>query len=207
MPQSLSLVLVHLVFSTKDRTPFLKPALRPGLHAYLATVARNLECDCFLVGGIEDHIHLAIGLARTTTIAKLVEQLKTASSKWFKTQSPDLAHFSWQRGYGIFSLGLHSPIRPTLPQAIHRNPGTTPPNPNLSRRVPRLPHQIRRPLRRTLPLGLILPHPTHPKSGWPIHDGSIVMSGEHHRQPTPTPRAKEGAEKSSFVKGTASAVP
>jgi putative transposase len=105
MPQSLSLVLVHIIFSTKDRTPFLKPALRPGLHAYLATVARNLDCDCFLVGGIEDHVHFAIGLARTTTVAKLVEQLKTASSKWFKTQSPDLAHFSWQRGYGIFSVG------------------------------------------------------------------------------------------------------
>jgi putative transposase len=105
MPQSLSLVLTHVIFSTKDRTPFLKPAIRPTLHAYLATVARNLDCECFLVGGVEDHVHLAIGLSRTLTVAKLVEHLKTSSSLWLKTQSPDLAHFAWQRGYGVFSVG------------------------------------------------------------------------------------------------------
>ena len=107
MPQSLSLVLIHVIFSTKDRTPFLKPTIRPNLHAYLATVARNLDCECFLVGGVTDHVHLAIGLSRTITIAKLVEQLKTSSSMWLKTQSPDLANFAWQRGYAVFS------VRPT----------------------------------------------------------------------------------------------
>jgi putative transposase len=105
MPQSLSLVLIHVIFSTKDRAPFLNPTIRPKLHAYLATVARNLDCECFLVGGIEDHVHLAIGLSRTITVAKLVEQLKTSSSAWLKIQSPDLAPFAWQRGYGIFSVG------------------------------------------------------------------------------------------------------
>ncbi len=102
MPQSLSLVLIHVIFSTKDRAPFLKPALRPKLHAYLATVTRTLDCECFLAGGVEDHVHLAIGLSRTITIAKLVEQLKTTSSKWLKPESPN---FAWQRGYGIFSVG------------------------------------------------------------------------------------------------------
>lgn len=105
MPQSLSLVLIHVIFSTKDRHPFLKSTIRPELHAYLATIARNLDCNCFLVGGVEDHVHLAVGLSRTITIAKLVEQLKTSSSMWLKTQSPDLAHFAWQRGYGVFSVG------------------------------------------------------------------------------------------------------
>ena len=105
MPQSLSLVLLHVIFSTKERTPFLKSAIRPKLHAYLATVARNLDSECFLVGGVEDHVHLAIGLSRTVTVAKLAEQLKTSSSMWLKTQSPDLAHFAWQRGYGVFSVG------------------------------------------------------------------------------------------------------
>ena len=105
MPQSLSLVLIHVIFSTKDRAPFLKPTVRPKLHAYLATVARNLDCECFLVGGVEDHVHLALGLSRTITIAKLVEHLKTSSTIWLKTQSPDLAHFAWQRGYGVFSVG------------------------------------------------------------------------------------------------------
>jgi len=101
MPQSLSLVLIRVIFSTKDRVPFLKPTLRPKLHAYLATVTRTLDCECFLVGGVDDHVHLAIGISRTITISKLVEQLKTISSKFLKTDSPN---FAWQRGYGVFSV-------------------------------------------------------------------------------------------------------
>lgn len=68
-------------------------------------MARNAECECFRVGGVADHVHLAIRLARTVTTAKLVEDLKTTSSKWIKTQSPLLAAFAWQRGYGAFSVG------------------------------------------------------------------------------------------------------
>jgi REP element-mobilizing transposase RayT len=80
MPQSLSFLLVHIVFSTKDRAPFLAAAsVRPALHAYLATVARNAECECYRVGGITDHVHLAIRVTRTVTVAKLVEELKTSS--------------------------------------------------------------------------------------------------------------------------------
>jgi len=104
MPQSLSLILVHIIFSTKDRAPLLDAAVRPQLHAYLATVARNADCECYRVGGVNDHVHLAVRLARTVTAAKLVEELKTASSKWLKTQSPALAGFAWQRGYGAFSV-------------------------------------------------------------------------------------------------------
>lgn len=105
MPQSLSFLLIHIIFSTKDRAPVLDSAVRPALHAYLATVARNSDCECYRVGGVADHVHLAIRLARTVTTANLVEELKTSSSKWLKTQSPALAKFSWQRGYGAFSLG------------------------------------------------------------------------------------------------------
>jgi REP element-mobilizing transposase RayT len=105
MPQSFALIIVHLVFSTKDRTPILKSAIRTALHAYLATVARNAGCECFRVGGVADHVHLAVGLSRTTTTAKLVEELKTSSSKWLKTQSPTFAAFAWQRGYAAFSVG------------------------------------------------------------------------------------------------------
>jgi len=105
MPQSLSFLLVHLVFSTKDRFRFLDESVRPQLHAYLATVVRNAECECYRVGGIEDHVHLAVRLARTSTTADLVENVKTTSSKWLKRQSPRLAQFAWQRGYGAFSVG------------------------------------------------------------------------------------------------------
>ena len=105
MPQSPSLVVIHVIFSTKERRPLLDAGTRPKLHAYLATVARNAGCECYRTGGMADHVHLAIRLSRTLTIADLVENLKTSSSKWIKTQSADLAAFSWQRGYGCFSVG------------------------------------------------------------------------------------------------------
>jgi REP element-mobilizing transposase RayT len=105
MPQSLSFVIVHVIFSTKDRRPFLDAKTHGPTHAYLATVARNLGCECYRAGGTEDHVHLAIRLSRTVTVAKLVQELKTASSLWVKTKSPNLDGFSWQRGYGCFSVG------------------------------------------------------------------------------------------------------
>jgi len=105
MPQSLSFVIVHVIFSTKERRPFLDTPTRSKLHAYLATAARNAGCEAYRVGGVADHVHLAIRLSRTLAIADFVETLKTSSSKWVKTQSPDLADFSWQRGYGCFSVG------------------------------------------------------------------------------------------------------
>ncbi len=105
MPQSLSLVIIHVIFSTKDRFPFIEPDVRPALHSYLATVARNAGCEAYRIGGVADHVHSAIRLSRTVTSADLVETLKTSSSKWMKTQFADLADFSWQRGYGCFSVG------------------------------------------------------------------------------------------------------
>ena len=105
MPQSLDNILLHLVFSTKDRFPFIGGSIRPMLHAYLATVIRNTGCDCLRAGGVADHVHLAVQLSRTITVAALVEELKTSSSKWIKTQSPELRGFAWQRGYGVFSVG------------------------------------------------------------------------------------------------------
>jgi putative transposase len=105
MPQSLSLVIVHVIFSTKDRQPVLPASLRPNLHAYLATVARNAGCEAYRVGGTADHVHLAVRLSRTIMIADFMDTVKTSSSKWLKTQSPELSAFSWQRGYGCFSVG------------------------------------------------------------------------------------------------------
>lgn len=105
MSQSLANVVVHLVFSTKDRTACLSPTIRPALHAYLAAVARGLQCDCPRVGGVADHVHLAVRLARTVPIAGVVAELKTSSSQWLKTQARDLVGFAWQRGYGAFSVG------------------------------------------------------------------------------------------------------
>ncbi len=102
MPQSLSFILVHLVFSTKDRRPLIKEAFKDSLHAYLATVARDRQCDCFRIGGMPDHVHLALRLHRTVNLAKLISELKANSSRWMKEQG--VAQFAWQRGYGAFSV-------------------------------------------------------------------------------------------------------
>jgi putative transposase len=105
MPQSLDCVLLHIIFSTKNRQPVLRNGIQPDLYRYMSQTIRNIGCECPLIGGVADHIHLAIRLSRTISIASLVEQTKTSSSKWLKTQSDDLTQFAWQQGYGVFSVG------------------------------------------------------------------------------------------------------
>ena len=102
MPQSLSRVLVHLVFSTKNRERLLTPAIQRELHPYLATVLDNFECPSLQVDGIEDHVHLLFGLARTHTISEVLERVKTTSSEWVKTKGSCFANFHWQADYGVF---------------------------------------------------------------------------------------------------------
>ncbi len=105
MPQSLSFILIHVIFSTQDRAPVLDPSIRPALYDHLSTVSRNAGCECYRVGGIADHVHLAIRLSCSITMEKLIEELKSSSSKWLQNQSPSLATFAWQAGYGAFSVG------------------------------------------------------------------------------------------------------
>ena len=105
MPQSLSRILVHLIFSTKNRERFLTPEIRDELHPYLAAVLREDGCPSLQIGGVEDHVHLLFGLSRTRTVAQVVETVKTSSSKWIKTKGTAFAEFHWQAGYGAFSVG------------------------------------------------------------------------------------------------------
>ena len=86
MPQSLSLVIVHFVFSTKERFPFLQGDSRSSIFAYLASLCHDLDCQKCKVGGTADHVHVATTLPRTVSQAELVEFLKTRSSKWFKVE-------------------------------------------------------------------------------------------------------------------------
>lgn len=104
MPQSLSRILIHVVFSTKDRVRLLTPAVQTELHRYLAGLLNNIECCPLQIGGVEDHVHLFFGLSRTRTVASVVETLKTSSSKWIKTKGTAFANFRWQAGYGAFSV-------------------------------------------------------------------------------------------------------
>jgi REP element-mobilizing transposase RayT len=105
MPQSLAQIHLHLVFSTKNREPFLTDkALRAETHAYLGGVCRNVGCPSLTVGGVEDHVHILCRLSRTWTVADLLQALKRESSKWLKEKAPSLASFYWQNGYGAFSI-------------------------------------------------------------------------------------------------------
>ena len=104
MPQSLSAVYIHLVFSTKHRYPFLRDnGLRKDLHAFLGGTSKTLECPPLLVGGVEDHVHLLARFGRSITQADWVKELKRVSSLWLKEQA-HLDQFSWQSGYADFSV-------------------------------------------------------------------------------------------------------
>ncbi|HOS65768.1 MAG TPA: IS200/IS605 family transposase [Candidatus Latescibacteria bacterium] len=114
MPQSLARILVHVVFSTQNREPVLNSGVRNGLFPYCAAVLNENGCSALAVGGVEDHMHLLFALGRTATVCKVVEMVKTSSSKWVKRQGEELAAFYWQGGYGAFS------VSPTHAQTVVR---------------------------------------------------------------------------------------
>jgi REP element-mobilizing transposase RayT len=126
MPQSLSNVLLHVIFSTKDRVPFLQDAaLREELHAYLIGTLRDIDCLSLKVGGVADHIHALCRLSRTMTIADLIEAMKTSSSKWVKREHPtsalstgktamlpsQLAHRTRSRSIATLAIRRHTAAR------------------------------------------------------------------------------------------------
>lgn len=105
MPQSLSSILIHLVFSTKNRQPLINPDMERELYRYMATVFKNAGCPSLAIDGTEDHLHILFVLSRTKTVADVVEEIKTSSSRWIKEKGPIYRHFQWQTGYGAFSIG------------------------------------------------------------------------------------------------------
>jgi len=106
MPQSLSNILLHLVFSTKNREPLILPKLESELYAYIAAIHKNMACPLLKIGGTENHLHILCRLERVVTVSKLLEEVKKSSSKWIKGKDECLADFAWQTGYGAFSIGM-----------------------------------------------------------------------------------------------------
>ena len=104
MGQSLVKNYVHLVFSTKYREPLIFPPVEAELHSYLGGICKKLECHPLIVGGYTDHIHILCMLSKKIALMKLVEEVKSHSSKWVKTKGPAYANFYWQDGYGAFSV-------------------------------------------------------------------------------------------------------
>src|SRR6266850_1067829 len=106
MPQSLSAVYVHLVFSTKERRPFLRDeTVRTSLHSYLGGTSKRLRCAPIITGGVEDHIHLLARFGRTITQAEWVKEMKRVSNLWLK-EKYSVRNFEWQSGYADFSVSV-----------------------------------------------------------------------------------------------------
>jgi REP element-mobilizing transposase RayT len=101
MPQSLSSVYLHAVFSTKNRHPYFHGELRPRVHAYIGGVTKKLGCESVAIGGVEDHVHLLVRFSKTITVADWLREVKRISSSFVKETHPS---FSWQAGYGVFAV-------------------------------------------------------------------------------------------------------
>lgn len=104
MGQSLVTNYLHIVFSTKHREALIDDVIENELHNYLGGICKNLECQPLKVGGFEDHIHILCMLSKKITLVKLMEELKSHSSKWIKTKGAAYSQFYWQDGYGAFSV-------------------------------------------------------------------------------------------------------
>ena len=105
MPQSLANILVHLVFSTKERYPFIQPSIESELHRYLAEMCNVCGSPSLSIDGTADHVHLLFSLGRTIAMSDVVEKVKGSSSGWIKGKGSEFRKFAWQRGYGAFSIG------------------------------------------------------------------------------------------------------
>ena len=104
MGQSLVKNYIHLVFSTKNRQPLICAPVETELHNYLGGICNRLDCQVIKIGGYCDHIHILFMLSKKLALVKLVEELKSHSSKWIKTKGEGYENFYWQDGYGAFSV-------------------------------------------------------------------------------------------------------
>jgi REP element-mobilizing transposase RayT len=104
MPQSLTQIYLHLVFSTKNHIPIIKEPLSTELYNYIGGILKNNECIPIKIGGHLDHIHILCRMSKKITLIKLIEVIKTPSSKWVKTKGNQYLNFYWQDGYGAFTV-------------------------------------------------------------------------------------------------------
>jgi len=104
MPQSLTNNYIHIIFSTKDRHPFIDKFIADELYAYLAGICKKQESYPVEIGGTIDHVHILCLLSRKIPLMKLIEELKSHSSQWIKNKGNKYQNFYWQNGYGGFSI-------------------------------------------------------------------------------------------------------
>lgn len=98
--------LFHCVFSTQQRRPLITPALQERLWPLMGGIARANGMKALVIGGVEDHVHLLLSLSATVPLAKAIQLIKGAWSKWVHDTFPEHRLFAWQEGYGAFSVGM-----------------------------------------------------------------------------------------------------
>ncbi len=106
MSQSLSSLIFHLVFSTKRRRQLISRETQPQLHQFIAGILRSNRSKLLAAGGMPDHLHLLVSLARQVSVAVAVREIKSNSSRWIHESSPKLSRFAWQNGCSAFSVSL-----------------------------------------------------------------------------------------------------
>ena len=102
MAQSLSQIYIHIIYGTKNRYPYITSEIENRLHAYIAGILKNNECNAILINSMPDHIHILTTFSKNHAPAKIVEIIKKESSKWMKSEG--IVGFTWQIGYGVFSV-------------------------------------------------------------------------------------------------------
>ncbi len=105
MAQTLTSLLFHIVFSTKDRVDMIPAELETKLYAYVGGIVDNPNGSLLAAGGTANHVHLLVSHSKSAALCDTMEGLKKDSSKWIKTQGAGLRGFQWQAGYGAFSIG------------------------------------------------------------------------------------------------------
>ncbi len=105
MAQTLTSLLVHLIFSTKNRARLITPEVEPDLFAYIGGILKNYQSRLLDAGGTSDHVHLLVSQSKNIALSELLKDVKKDSSSWIKTQGREYRDFHWQDGYGAFSFG------------------------------------------------------------------------------------------------------
>jgi putative transposase len=97
-------LLTHIIFSTKHRAPQIDQPLKPQLLAYMGGIVREINGAALLINGTADHVHLLVRLPATVALADALRLIKTNSSRWVHEQGQTHSDFTWQTGYGAFSV-------------------------------------------------------------------------------------------------------
>jgi putative transposase len=105
MTHNLIKLYVHVVFCTKKRQPYLSEEIQEILFKYIGATCKNLDCWPIRIGGHKDHVHILCGLNKNISLSELVEEIKISSSRWLRNKNDVFRNFSWQQGYGGFSVG------------------------------------------------------------------------------------------------------